>query len=212
MVIFRWHQLQIDCLLLRACCYNNVFYPCMQLSKEAVTQPTKQAPSPSSSAVKVPYNPAVNYLTLPSFSWEQDDDKVKVRICLPSSALLITNFCIDVLFAWGKKKMKRVGEAEDGFDLVVVRISLSWYNVQCCGIFCWYNASWICCINNNPDWPFFPPSWRYMRLWREFSRRKWKLSLNPCLLISNSMMSKGRITDMLFQSWTRRSSLRSVRC
>lgn len=78
----------------------------MQLSKEAVTQPAKQAPSPSSSAVKVPYNPAVNYLTLPSFSWEQDDGKVKVRICLPSSAFLITNFCIDVLFTWGEKNEK----------------------------------------------------------------------------------------------------------
>ncbi|PON57523.1 Alpha-crystallin, subunit A [Trema orientale] len=53
-----------------------------KLSKEAVTPPTSQAPTPISTAVKVPSTPAVSYITLGSFSWEQDNDKVKLYISL----------------------------------------------------------------------------------------------------------------------------------
>ncbi|PON72628.1 Alpha-crystallin, subunit A [Parasponia andersonii] len=54
----------------------------VKLSNEAVTPPTSQAPTPISTAVKVPSTPAVSYITLGSFSWEQDNDKVKLYISL----------------------------------------------------------------------------------------------------------------------------------
>ncbi|KAF3449934.1 hypothetical protein FNV43_RR06013 [Rhamnella rubrinervis] len=53
-----------------------------KVSKEAVTEPTKQAPASISSGFKVPSTSAVNYITLGSFSWEQDDDKVKIHVSL----------------------------------------------------------------------------------------------------------------------------------
>lgn len=51
----------------------------VQLSKEAVSAPPSQIPTPISSAPKVSTYPALKYLTLGSFSWDQDNDKVKVR-------------------------------------------------------------------------------------------------------------------------------------
>ncbi|XP_040362090.1 calcyclin-binding protein isoform X1 [Rosa chinensis] len=57
-----------------------------QLSKEAASKPTLPTPTPTptpiSTAVKVPSTPALNYVTLGSFSWEQDTDKVKIYIFL----------------------------------------------------------------------------------------------------------------------------------
>ncbi|EXC29351.1 hypothetical protein L484_021659 [Morus notabilis] len=52
-----------------------------KLSKD-VTAPATQAPTQVAAAVKVPSPPAVNYTTLSSFSWEQDNDKVKLYISL----------------------------------------------------------------------------------------------------------------------------------
>ena len=69
-----------------------------QLSKEAVAAATKQVPTPISTAVKVPLNQAVNYVTLASFSWEQDSDKVKVRSCYSQSniASFFSMHCINI--------------------------------------------------------------------------------------------------------------------
>ncbi|PRQ29469.1 putative Siah interacting protein [Rosa chinensis] len=57
-----------------------------KLSKEAASKPTLPTPTPTptpiSTAVKVPSTPALNYVTLGSFSWEQDTDKVKIYIFL----------------------------------------------------------------------------------------------------------------------------------
>ncbi|XP_062094669.1 uncharacterized protein LOC133800657 [Humulus lupulus] len=60
-----------------------------KMSKEAATAPTSQitppisqAPTHSSTAAKVPSTPSVSYITLGSFSWEQDNDKVKLYISL----------------------------------------------------------------------------------------------------------------------------------
>lgn len=54
-----------------------------KLSKEAVSAPAAQAPTPISTAVKAPSStPAVKYATLSSFSWEQDNDKVKLYFSL----------------------------------------------------------------------------------------------------------------------------------
>ncbi|KAI4368088.1 hypothetical protein MLD38_016690 [Melastoma candidum] len=54
-----------------------------KLSKEAVV-PTSaaQAPTPIATAKVVPASPSVTYSTLSSFSWEQDNDKVKIYISL----------------------------------------------------------------------------------------------------------------------------------
>ncbi|XP_021294677.1 calcyclin-binding protein-like isoform X2 [Herrania umbratica] len=41
-----------------------------------------QIPTPISTSVKVPVNPALSYVTLASFSWDQDNDKVKIYISL----------------------------------------------------------------------------------------------------------------------------------
>ncbi|GAV79445.1 CS domain-containing protein/SGS domain-containing protein/Siah-Interact_N domain-containing protein [Cephalotus follicularis] len=48
-----------------------------KLSKEAVP-----APTPIPTLVKVPSAPIVKYVTLGSFSWDQDNDKVKIYISL----------------------------------------------------------------------------------------------------------------------------------
>ncbi|XP_041024028.1 calcyclin-binding protein-like [Juglans microcarpa x Juglans regia] len=53
-----------------------------KLSKEAVSAPPLQIPAPISSAPKVSTDPALKYLTLGSFSWDQDNDKVKIYISL----------------------------------------------------------------------------------------------------------------------------------
>ncbi|XVF25466.1 hypothetical protein REPUB_Repub13aG0214700 [Reevesia pubescens] len=41
-----------------------------------------QIPTPLSTSVKVPVNPALSYVTLASFSWDQDNDKVKIYVSL----------------------------------------------------------------------------------------------------------------------------------
>ncbi|GMY37921.1 calcyclin-binding protein [Fagus crenata] len=53
-----------------------------KLSKEAASAPASQIPTPISTAPKVLSSPAVNYVTLGSFSWDQDNDKVKIYISL----------------------------------------------------------------------------------------------------------------------------------
>lgn len=45
-----------------------------------VTAP--QIPTPISTSVKTPVNPALSYVTLASFSWDQDNDKVKIYVSL----------------------------------------------------------------------------------------------------------------------------------
>ncbi|XP_010274827.1 PREDICTED: calcyclin-binding protein-like [Nelumbo nucifera] len=47
-------------------------------SKDAVSPAITQTPAP----VKVPATPAVNYVTLSSFSWDQDSDKIKIYASL----------------------------------------------------------------------------------------------------------------------------------
>ncbi|KAF4360190.1 hypothetical protein F8388_000059 [Cannabis sativa] len=65
-----------------------------KLSKEAVTPPISQAPTPVATAAKVPSTPSVSYITLGSFSWEQDSDKVKLYISLEGvdQEKLVTEF------------------------------------------------------------------------------------------------------------------------
>ncbi|MBA0870516.1 hypothetical protein Goshw_013531 [Gossypium schwendimanii] len=41
-----------------------------------------QNPTPLSTSVKAPVNPALSYVTLASFSWDQDNDKVKIYVSL----------------------------------------------------------------------------------------------------------------------------------
>ncbi|XVE88381.1 hypothetical protein DITRI_Ditri19aG0065400 [Diplodiscus trichospermus] len=41
-----------------------------------------QIPTPKSTLAKVPVSPALNYVTLASFSWDQDNDKVKIYVSL----------------------------------------------------------------------------------------------------------------------------------
>ncbi|XP_059440527.1 uncharacterized protein LOC132172977 [Corylus avellana] len=53
-----------------------------KLSKEAVAAASSQIPTPISAAPTVPSTPALKYTTLASFSWDQDDDKVKIYISL----------------------------------------------------------------------------------------------------------------------------------
>lgn len=50
----------------------------LQLSRETPAPPS-QIPTPISTGTKVPSIPALNYASLSSFSWDQDNDKVKVR-------------------------------------------------------------------------------------------------------------------------------------
>ena len=54
----------------------------LQTSKEDANPPApatvSQIPTPIATSVKVPVNPALSYVTLASFSWDQDNDKVKV--------------------------------------------------------------------------------------------------------------------------------------
>ncbi|CAK7350205.1 unnamed protein product [Dovyalis caffra] len=54
-----------------------------KLSEEHVSVPVSTStPTPISSGVKVPSTHAVNYVTLGSFSWDQDNDKVKIYVAL----------------------------------------------------------------------------------------------------------------------------------
>ena len=53
-----------------------------QFSKETVSAPSLQTPTPipiSTSTAKVPINSAIVYTPLPGFSWDQDNDKLKVK-------------------------------------------------------------------------------------------------------------------------------------
>ncbi|KAF8413575.1 hypothetical protein HHK36_001566 [Tetracentron sinense] len=51
-----------------------------KLSKAAVSASTSQTPAPN--PVKVSSTPALNYVTLGSFSWDQDNDKIKIYVSL----------------------------------------------------------------------------------------------------------------------------------
>lgn len=51
----------------------------VQLSKDAISKETLKIPTPVAAAKQVVADPALKYVTLGSFSWDQDDDKVKVR-------------------------------------------------------------------------------------------------------------------------------------
>ncbi|KAL4627566.1 hypothetical protein ACB092_05G174700 [Castanea dentata] len=53
-----------------------------KILKEATSAPPSQIPTPISTAPKASPIPALNYVTLGSFSWDQDDDKVKIYIFL----------------------------------------------------------------------------------------------------------------------------------
>ncbi|KAF5944807.1 hypothetical protein HYC85_018884 [Camellia sinensis] len=58
-----------------------------KLLKEAASTVTSQAQTPSPTPTPIPTakvasNPALNYLTLGSFSWDQDNDKVKIYVSL----------------------------------------------------------------------------------------------------------------------------------
>ncbi|KAA0053982.1 hypothetical protein IC582_029200 [Cucumis melo] len=54
-----------------------------QLSKESVPQTPTPTPIPvSTSVAKVPINSPIVYTPLPGFSWDQDNDKVKIYISL----------------------------------------------------------------------------------------------------------------------------------
>ncbi|EOY27694.1 hypothetical protein QUC31_012638 [Theobroma cacao] len=58
----------------------------LQTSNEVAKAPTpatvSQIPTPISTSGKVPVNPALSYVTLASFSWDQDNDKVKIYVSL----------------------------------------------------------------------------------------------------------------------------------
>jgi calcyclin binding protein len=62
------------------------------LSKEAVSASSSQIPTPISTAPTVPSTPALKYATLASFSWDQDDDKVKVRMKLNAEKKLAKSY------------------------------------------------------------------------------------------------------------------------
>ncbi|KAK9267357.1 hypothetical protein L1049_009782 [Liquidambar formosana] len=53
-----------------------------KLSKEAVSASTSQTPTPLPTPAKVPSTLALNYVTLGSFSWDQDSDKIKIYVSL----------------------------------------------------------------------------------------------------------------------------------
>ncbi|XVF37171.1 hypothetical protein REPUB_Repub19eG0123200 [Reevesia pubescens] len=58
----------------------------LQASKEDANAPAlsivSKIPTPISTSVKVPVNPALSYVTLASFSWDQDNDKFKIYVSL----------------------------------------------------------------------------------------------------------------------------------
>ncbi|XP_043701700.1 calcyclin-binding protein-like [Telopea speciosissima] len=51
-------------------------------SKDASSGATSHTPTPIPVPVKVSATPAINYVTLGSFSWDQDSDKVKIYVLL----------------------------------------------------------------------------------------------------------------------------------
>ncbi|KAH9621303.1 hypothetical protein KSS87_021779 [Heliosperma pusillum] len=53
-----------------------------ELSKEKASSSAPQHPTPNPVAAKLPSAPTVHYSTLPSFSWDQDRDKVKIYLSL----------------------------------------------------------------------------------------------------------------------------------
>ncbi|KAF8030951.1 hypothetical protein BT93_D0212 [Corymbia citriodora subsp. variegata] len=53
-----------------------------KLSKDAVTAHASQTSEPISTQARVPSTPALNYVTLASFSWDQDSEKVKIYLSL----------------------------------------------------------------------------------------------------------------------------------
>ncbi|KAK4345273.1 hypothetical protein RND71_035449 [Anisodus tanguticus] len=53
-----------------------------KLSKDAASVPSLQIPAPVSTATKVTHNPSLNYVSVSSFSWDQDNDKVKIYLSL----------------------------------------------------------------------------------------------------------------------------------
>ncbi|KAI3410303.1 Calcyclin-binding protein [Psidium guajava] len=53
-----------------------------KLSTDAVTAHASQTSEPISTQAGVPSTPALNYVTLASFSWDQDSDKVKIYLSL----------------------------------------------------------------------------------------------------------------------------------
>lgn len=59
----------------------------MQLSKDAKS--VSPVPTPISTAPKVISNPALSYATVASFSWDQDNEKVKVRGRIKISVLVL---------------------------------------------------------------------------------------------------------------------------
>lgn len=67
------------CIFLSDLNYIAIF---AQMSKESVSAPTVQTPTAtpiSTSTAKVPTGPAIIYTPLSGFSWDQDNDKVKVK-------------------------------------------------------------------------------------------------------------------------------------
>lgn len=68
------------------CHYSASFLPhfqfqsILQQSKNAAPTLPPQIPVPIATAPKPVSVPAVNYITLSSFSWDQDNEKVKVKI------------------------------------------------------------------------------------------------------------------------------------
>ncbi|OVA10962.1 CS domain [Macleaya cordata] len=53
-----------------------------KISKDTISQPTVRAPAPVPTLAKAPPTPALNYVTLSSFSWDQDDEKIKIYVSL----------------------------------------------------------------------------------------------------------------------------------
>lgn len=53
-----------------------------KLSKDSPSAPTAKVPAPIATATKVVSNPLLQYHTLASFSWDQDNDKVKIYVSL----------------------------------------------------------------------------------------------------------------------------------
>ncbi|KAH0643742.1 hypothetical protein KY290_033512 [Solanum tuberosum] len=53
-----------------------------KLSKDGASVSSSQIPAPVLTAAKVIHNPSLNYVSVSSFSWDQDNDKVKIYLSL----------------------------------------------------------------------------------------------------------------------------------
>ncbi|CAN4077010.1 unnamed protein product [Withania somnifera] len=53
-----------------------------KLSKDGTSAPSLEMPAPVLSAAKVIHNTSLNYVTVSSFSWDQDNDKIKIYLSL----------------------------------------------------------------------------------------------------------------------------------